>query len=125
MIGQYSVPFSAALSFFRDPKDPRSFDESAIGDENILELSRRIRLFEDREAGKAGALIKVRLKRGETLVERVTRIKATPAWPATREDVYEKFSLLTSLCDKVTMDETFDRLQAIEDERNFDWLAIA
>ena len=124
MAAQYSVPFSIALSFFRDPKDPRSFDASAIGDRNILNLCQRIGLFEDDEVGKSGVLIKVGLKRGETLIERVTRVKATPAWPATRDDVHEKFSLLTSSCNRATMDETFERLQTIEDEHDLEWLAI-
>lgn len=38
MIAQYSVPFAIALAFFRNPKDPRSFDQSEINDRNIMEL---------------------------------------------------------------------------------------
>jgi len=124
MIGQYSVNFSAALSFFRNPKDPRSFDQSAIDDKDIMALSRRVRLIEDIEAGKTGAIIRIKLKSGEMLEERVTVIKATPSSPVTREEVYEKFSLLTSHCNKARMDEIFERLQGIENERDFNWLAI-
>jgi 2-methylcitrate dehydratase PrpD len=57
MIAQYSVPFALALAFFRDPKDPRSFDESALSDQSILELCRRVRLhIEDKASSVVGTL---------------------------------------------------------------------
>jgi hypothetical protein len=58
------------------------------------------------------------------LKEQVTKIKATPALPPTPDDVYEKYSLLTRHCPRQKMDEVFERLQNIEKEKDFVWLAI-
>jgi len=44
--------------------------------------------------------------------------------PPTREDVREKFMLLTRDCSETRMGELFDRLQAIEQEKDFGWLKI-
>jgi 2-methylcitrate dehydratase PrpD len=124
MIAQYSVPFAVALAFFRDPKDPRSFDESAVSDTNILELCRRVRLHvEDKATGNVGTLA-ITLKDGTVLQERVIRVKGTPALPPDRTDVHEKFMLLTRHCSSTRMDEIFERLQAMEAESDFGWLAV-
>src|SRR5262245_31143355 len=42
MLAQYSIPFSVALSVYRDPRDPRSFDESAVRDPDIRALAQRV-----------------------------------------------------------------------------------
>ena len=42
MMAQYSIPFCVALAHFRDPRDPRSFDETALGDPQIRALTERI-----------------------------------------------------------------------------------
>ena len=47
-----------------------------------------------------------------------------PQNPANRDDVHEKFSLLTADCPRDKMDEIFNRLQNIESEKNFDWLKV-
>jgi 2-methylcitrate dehydratase PrpD len=124
MLAQYSVPFSVALAFFRDPKDPRSFDQAATTDVDILALTKRVRLYEEEKSGSSAATVTLRLKDGSVLRERVEQIKGTPALPPKRDDVYEKFSLLTRHCAKPRMDEIFDRLQNIEKETSFDWLKV-
>lgn len=126
MIAQYSVPFSIALAIFRDPKDPRSFYESAINDRNIVDMCKRVRLHVEAAAGHIGlgSGVTLNLKDGRALTKRVVHYKGLPQNPASREDVYEKFSLLTRHCSKGTMDEIFDRLQNIEKEKNFDWLKV-
>jgi 2-methylcitrate dehydratase PrpD len=122
MIAQYSVPFAMALAFFRDPKDPRSFDESALTDKDILELCRRVRLHvEDKASGTAGTLA-IRLKDGTLFEERVTKVKGTPPLPPSKDDVEEKFALLTQHCAANRMSEIFERLQFIEVESDLDWL---
>lgn len=124
MLAQYSVPFSVALAFFRDPKDPRSFDQAATTDRDILALCQRVRLHDEEKHGSSAATVTLTLKDGRVLKERVEQIKGTPVLPPTRDDVYEKFSLLTRHCEKSRMDEIFDRLQNIEKESNFDWLKV-
>jgi 2-methylcitrate dehydratase PrpD len=126
MIAQYSVPFAIALAFFRNPKDPRSFDQSAINDRNITDMCKRVKLHKEEGAGHMtpGASVTLKLKDGRVLTKRVVYFKGTPQNPANRDDVHEKFSLLTRHCDKGKMDEIFDRLQNIENEKNFDWLKV-
>jgi len=124
MLAQYSVPFAVALAFFRDPKDPRSFDDAAVSDKGILELCRRVRLHAEEKAGGSTATVTITLKDGTVLKERVTQVKGTPALPPDRADVHEKFTLLTRHLPSKKMDEIFDRLQAMEAERDFDWLTV-
>jgi 2-methylcitrate dehydratase PrpD len=123
-IAQYSVPFAVALSFFADPKDPRAFSQAAVEDARIGALCRRVRLIGDEVADNSRALVKVLLKSGEALQERVTVLRATPSVPPSREDVYEKFSLLTQHCDHRKMGVIFERLQNIESECDLAWLAV-
>ena len=42
MMAQYSIPFCVALAHFRDPRDPRSFDETALRDPQIRALTERV-----------------------------------------------------------------------------------
>jgi 2-methylcitrate dehydratase PrpD len=44
MQGQYSVPFCIALAAYRDPADPKAWDDTAVADERIRALCRRIEL---------------------------------------------------------------------------------
>jgi 2-methylcitrate dehydratase PrpD len=124
MIAQYSVPFAVALAFFRNPQDPRSFDMSAVADRKILALCQRVKLHQEFDSGVSAAIVSLKLKDGRVLREEVTKIKGTPAIPPDRDDVYQKYSLLTQHCSKQKADEIFERLQAIESEKNFDWLVV-
>jgi 2-methylcitrate dehydratase PrpD len=124
MIAQYSVPFSIALAFFRDPKDPRSFDQSAVNDPKILALSKRVKLRREAGAGHMtpGASVTLKLHDGRELKKRVVYFKGTPQSPADLDDVHEKFALLTRDCPRPRTDEIFNRLQDIEGETDFEWL---
>src|SRR5262249_11865654 len=42
MMAQYSIPFCVALGHVRDPRDPRSFDESALREPRIRSLAERV-----------------------------------------------------------------------------------
>jgi 2-methylcitrate dehydratase PrpD len=126
MIAQYSVPFAIALAFFRDPKDPRSFDQSAVADQKIMALCKRVRLHREEGAGHMtpGASVTLTFHDGRVLKKRVVYFKGTPQSPADRNDVYEKFQLLTRDCSRQRMDEIFERLQDIERESDFEWLKV-
>jgi 2-methylcitrate dehydratase PrpD len=112
------------MAFFRDPKDPRSFDDQAVSDKGILELCRRVRLHREESADGTKASVAITLKDGTVLKERVTKVKGTPPLPPNRPDVHEKFALLTQHCPSKKMDEIFERLQVMEAERDFDWLTV-
>jgi 2-methylcitrate dehydratase PrpD len=127
MIAQYSVPFAVALALFRNPQDPRSFDQSAVDDPKIKALCKRVRLHREEGAGHMtpGASVTLKLNDGRVLTKRVVYFKGTPQAPANRDDVYEKFQVLTRDCPRQRMDQIFERLQNIERERDFDWLKVS
>jgi 2-methylcitrate dehydratase PrpD len=126
MIAQYSVPFAVALGCFHDPRNPRSFSESAVKDPDILAFCKRVTLYAEEGAGHMtpGATVTLRLKDGRVLSKRVVYFKGMPENPASREEVYEKYSLLTGDLPRKKMDEIFERLQNIESEKDFDWLRV-
>jgi 2-methylcitrate dehydratase PrpD len=71
-----------------------------------------------------GATITLTLKDGRELSKHVVYFKGTPQNPADRNDVYEKYSRLTRDCPQARVDEIFERLQNMEREKSFDWLAV-
>jgi 2-methylcitrate dehydratase PrpD len=126
MMAQYSIPFSVALSLYRDPIDPRSFDESAVRDRAILDLASRTRMAvtpgQDRR--DLAATVTVKLRDGREVSRQVTSFKGTPERPLARAELQEKFVLLTQRLGRDKMLPVFDRLQAIENEKTLDWLNV-
>jgi 2-methylcitrate dehydratase PrpD len=126
MMAQYSIPFSVALALYRDPVDPRSFDETAVRDPAILDLAARTRMAitpgQDRR--NLVATVSIKLKDGREVSRKVTSFKGTPERPMERADLQEKFLLLTQRLDRDRMMPLFDRLQAIEGEKTLDWLNV-
>jgi len=126
MLAQYSIPFSVALSLYRDPIDPRSFDDSAVHDRAILDLAARTKLSvvaaQDRR--DLAVTVTVRLKDGRAVSRRVTSFKGTPERPLGRAELREKFLLLTQRLGSDRMAPLFERLQSIENEKALDWLNV-
>jgi 2-methylcitrate dehydratase PrpD len=126
MLAQYSIPFSVALSLYRDPIDPRSFDETAVRDPTILDMAARTKMAitpgQDRR--NLVATVSIRLKDGREVSRKVTSFKGTPERPMARADLQEKFLLLTQRLGRDRMAPLFDRLQAIEEEKTLDWLNV-
>jgi 2-methylcitrate dehydratase PrpD len=126
MLAQYSIPFSVALSLYRDPVDPRSFDDSAVHDRAILDLAARTRMtiVPGQDRRDLAATVTIKLKDGRELSRRVTSFKGTPERPLDRPELRQKFLLLTQRLGQDRMAPLFDRLQAIENEPNLDWLNV-
>jgi len=126
MMAQYSVPFSVALSLFRDARDPRSFDDSAVHNRDILDLASRTRLnaIAGPDNRDQSATVTVRLKDGRELSRKVSTYKGMPERPLDRAELKEKFLLLTRHLDRGKMGAMFDRLQRLEDEKSLDWLSV-
>jgi len=125
MMAQYSIPFCVALAHVRDPRDPRSFDESALKDPQVRSLAQRvtISLAEGRPTPLA-AVVTVTLRDGRKLERAVADFKGTPESPLDRNELREKFLLLTRHCTGNDMGEMFDRLQDLENESNLDWIGV-
>jgi 2-methylcitrate dehydratase PrpD len=126
MMAQYSVPFSVALSLYRDARDPRSFDDTAVHDRTILDLTSRTKLYvtPGQSHRDAAAKVTVKLKDGRELPGTVMRFKGTPDRPLDRAELKEKFLLVTRHVDRAKMDSMFERLQSLENEKSLDWLSV-
>jgi 2-methylcitrate dehydratase PrpD len=124
MLAQYSIPFSVALALYRDPVDPRSFDEGVVHDRAILDMASRIRMpiVPGQDRRDLATTVTVRLKDGREFSRKVTSFKGTPERPLAQPELKEKFMLLTQRIGRDKAEPLFDRLQHIENETSLDWL---
>jgi 2-methylcitrate dehydratase PrpD len=99
MMAQYSIPFCVALAHVRDPRDPRSFDESALRDKQIRSLAQHVTItIAEHRPTPLAADVTVTLKDGRVLTRCVTDFKGTPEQPLDRGELREKFLMLTRHC---------------------------
>jgi 2-methylcitrate dehydratase PrpD len=126
MLAQYSIPFSVALAVYRDPRDPRSFDETAVHDPDIRALAKLVTMsiVEGQDRRDLTCTVTITLKDGRALTRRVTEFRGTPERPLDQEGLREKFMLLTRHLDRIKMERLFERLQHIEEEKDLDWLRL-
>jgi 2-methylcitrate dehydratase PrpD len=126
MLAQYSIPFSVALALYRDPVDPRSFDEAVVHDRDILDMSSRVRMpiVPGQDRRDLATTVTVRLKDGHEFSRKVTSFKGTPERPLAQAELKEKFLLLAQRIGRDKAEPLFDRLQRIENEKSLDWLNV-
>jgi 2-methylcitrate dehydratase PrpD len=124
MMAQYSIPFCVALALFRDPRDPASFDDSALADADIRATCRRVAVTVAEPPTKvAGAsVVSIRLRDGRVLRREVEEFNGTPARPLDRGELRDKFMMLTRLRYGAAAAAMFDRLQDLETEAQLDWV---
>ena len=136
LLAQYSVPFCVALSMFRNPVDPRSFDDSAVKDEKIMSLSSRIvmkTIAAPDHKSDMTSIVRIKLKNGQEISKRSTAFLGTPERPLDAKALREKFLMIT--VERSTqrssaqieknlkeMNRWFDRIQNIESEKNLNWI---
>jgi hypothetical protein len=68
--------------------------------------------------------VRVTLKDGRVLRQGMPEVAGSKSARATKNDVYEKFSILTRDCPKTQMDEMFERLQTLEQQAELDWISV-
>jgi 2-methylcitrate dehydratase PrpD len=125
-MAQYSIPFCVALAHVRDPRDPRSFDQTALCDATIKSLAQRVQIsVAEKQATPLAATVTVTLKDGRVLARTVTQFKGTPQQPLEPNELRQKFLLLTRHCPAAAMEEMFERLQQLENEPDLDWIGAA
>jgi 2-methylcitrate dehydratase PrpD len=119
MMAQYSVPFCAALSLYRDPRNPESFAAGALDDPEIRGMCRRVTVSASAQSSEStlATTVRIDLKGGARLSATVSdgTLAAT--------DLSDKFVRLT----RAALGERgaaalFERLQHLEDETTLDWL---
>jgi 2-methylcitrate dehydratase PrpD len=126
LLAQYSIPFSVALSLFRNPVDPASFAESAVRDPDIMGMAARVKMVaaEGQKQSDLTATVEVTLKDGRVLSRRAASFLGTPARPLDRAGLKEKFMLQTKRFPAAQMERLFERLQSIENEPTLEWIAV-
>jgi 2-methylcitrate dehydratase PrpD len=126
MMAQYSVPFSVALSLYRDARDPRSYDDAVVHDRAILDLASRTKITKapGQKRQDLTAAVTIRLKDGREVSRIVASFKGSPQRALNQAELKEKFMLLTRHFGQRKLEATFERLQGIEAEETLDWLNI-
>lgn len=124
MMAQYSIPFCVALALFRDPRDPASFDDSALASREIRAMCDRVTVtVADPPTKVAGAsIVTVLLKDGRSFVREVEEFDGTPARPLSRDELRDKFTTLTRARYGAEATELFERLQNLENETDLGWI---
>jgi 2-methylcitrate dehydratase PrpD len=125
LLAQYSIPFSVALSLYRNPIDPDSFDENVMRDPQILAMAARVKMLTEPGQSREdlASTVAVTLKGGRIVTQRVTAFMGTPTRPLDRAGMREKFMLLTKRFPNPDMARLFDRLQNLESEKTLDWIS--
>jgi 2-methylcitrate dehydratase PrpD len=118
MLAQYSIPFSVALALYREARDPESWDEAALADQQIRALCRRVRLVPEEEGDHGGmaSTVEIALRDGRRLERRVADGMLGP------DELEDKFLRLTRRTLGAHAPTLYERLQRLEDEDNLDWL---
>ncbi|OWT75503.1 MULTISPECIES: MmgE/PrpD family protein [unclassified Achromobacter] len=126
LLAQFSIPFCVALAMYRNPVDPRSFDEKVAQDQQILALTQRVsmELAPGQKNNDLASTVTVKLKDGREFSSHVTAFTGTPEHPLDRAGLREKFMLLTRSHPEAAMARLFDRIQGLEKEKNLDWLRV-
>ena len=123
MMAQYSIPFCVALALFRDPRDPASFDASALSNPDIRAMCRRVTVVAaDPPTRVAGAsIVTVTLKDGTRATREVEEFDGTPARPLSSAALREKFMMFMG-ASRADPAAAFERLQGLESEADVQWL---
>ncbi len=123
MMAQYSAPFCLALSLYRNPVDPASFNKDSLADPEIRSLCRRVTVLAAKgheHRSDAPTTVAVSLTDGRTLERTVVAFKGSPGNPLGRADMREKFVVLSQ--SQPNAADIFERIQNLENEPDLDWL---
>ena len=125
LLAQYSIPFCVALAVYRNPVDPRSFDEGAVNHADIMGLAARVQMSAlppPENRSDMTSLVTITLKDGRSFNQRTTAFAGTPERPLTVAQLKEKFLMLTHDFGEPGMTRAFNRLQNLESEKTLEWI---
>jgi 2-methylcitrate dehydratase PrpD len=126
MMAQYSIPFCVALALFRDPQNPASYDQSALADEAIRGMCRRVEVAvaDPPPSVPGSSRVTIRLRDGRAIVREVNDFDGTPNRPLTRAALRDKFVMFAGGPSPVDAGATFDRLQNLEAAAEVQWVGV-
>jgi len=119
MLAQYSIPFCVALALHREPRDPESYDDSALRDPAIRALTRKVRLVEEvgDGHGAGGSHVTIVLADGRKFEAHEASGMLEPG------ELPDKFARLTrNARGGMSAAGIYKRLIALEGEASLDWL---
>lgn len=114
---QYSAPFSVALAFYRDPRNPAVFDDSALNDPAIRALTRKVKLaVRTARPGDTtlASLVTVLMKDGREFSEDCQYYPGMPQQPLTEQQLATKFQALTTAIPQARAARLFERCMDLE-----------
>lgn len=118
---QYSAPFSVALAFYLDPRDPDVFSEASLRHPGIRDLCRRtkVEIYTDGpKDNKLASRVAVKLRNGAEYVQELQYFPGMPQRPLDSEQLWEKFSRLTAKASPDRARRVFDAFLALETVEN-------
>jgi 2-methylcitrate dehydratase PrpD len=124
MMAQYSIPFCVALALYRDPRDPASFDQSALEDTNIRAMCRRVDVTAADPPPRVpgSSQVTIWLRNGHMMSREVDEFDGTPNRPLQIAELRDKFMMFVRGSGVGQAASTFDRLQNIEEETDLQWV---
>ena len=99
---QFSTPFNIAMRIVKVGNGFFDYTEENLQDPNIIALANRIRLEVDDEVEaiyprRRAVRVTIKLKDGNTCVERLEGVKGSPANPMTNTEIKDKFRDLSTV----------------------------
>ena len=118
--GKFSLQYCTALAFVKKNGNLDTFTEDNLWDEEVRNLMDRVNIFTDDEVNQAypekwGSNVKVHLKNGETIELATEYPKGDPENNVTKEDLYNKFMVLSKDIDKQQAEEVANNILSLDD----------
>ena len=97
MAAQYSIPYTAALTIFKNIEDPSIFTDDVLRDKDIIALSKKVEIRASiKNAGMEKSRVTIEFDDGKKHVVDTDKPKGHPENPLTYDEVINKFKNLVS-----------------------------
>ena len=118
--GKFSLQYCTALALVKKNGNLDTFTEDNLWDDEVRNMMDKVNVFTDDEVNQAypekwGAKVKVHLKNGEIIELTTEYPKGDPENNVTKEDLYNKFMVLSKDIDKSQAEEVADNVLSLED----------
>lgn len=126
-----NMPYTLATVIIRGkPISPENFSPEALVDRKVLELASKVKIFLDSEANQYQiehneglSKIEIELNDGKILKKTVTVAKGWPNNPLSKDEIYDKFKVLTNhFLDSSKINEVINLIMKIEEMENIKYL---
>ncbi len=117
--GKFSLQYCTALALVKRNGNLDTFTEDNLWDEEVRSLMDKVTVFVDKAVDQAypekwGATVKVHLKNGETETLTTEYPKGDPENHVTKDDLYDKFMVLSKNIDKQQAEDVASNILSLE-----------